>query len=675
MKSMKSPSREGLSLLDVCGTSSDGSSRSSSDDGSAEAPMKSSQLPGSSIQRKFVDMLSPLLVGSTRPKHLAPIAPQDANTGRANLLAGQQAECKDKNPRATSTRAGLLEYVSKMAISDVFAGKSDKDAGRHAPTQADELEKMPSLITPSLERLLSAARHCNLPPSPRCPEPGTPNYPTIMLSMSLSLPPSMQRKNWCLHDYAVTEKLYTGYASTVYKALCKTSGQTVVLKVYTLTAVCDLYKYQIYREIRVHSALQHENIVHLYSAFQEGDKIIMVEEYADGSDLFTLLHKYGGRMSERLAVQMVLEPFLKVLDYLHSKGIVHRDIKPENIMFNRKMVLKLGDFGLAVDMRTERAVTRAGTLDYMAPEVLKCPFKSRPEENKDNAALHYGPRVDSWALGVMAYELLVGFPPFYDQNRKNTEELIKKKTPVMPPSLTEEARDFLEKSLSKNVHERPSIRDMVHHEWIESYRTKRQLGTGQPSTPVKDAPSPVKPPATPSPLRESSSLLPSLSSSASMRAAAPTPTQPSSASSQSQAQHTPVQKAPCASSHMLSPVQMSALKLPSTPPQSPGQGHVRTPYPDSMRIPLLRTTSSKPVPTHIRNRTGRSSYVSRPGNPGPRKGGRPWAGAGRGPGPGRHGAPGLSWAAPGRGSRPTTSWVFTKWRDLYRPQTAHRQFC
>ena len=57
------------------------------------------------------------------------------------------------------------------------------------------------------------------------------------------------------------------------------------------------------------------------------------------------------------------------MQYLHTRGIIHRDIKPENILFTSDMTLKLADFGLAIDLRRERAVTRAGTLDYMAPEV------------------------------------------------------------------------------------------------------------------------------------------------------------------------------------------------------------------------------------------------------------------------------------------------------------------
>jgi serine/threonine protein kinase len=63
-----------------------------------------------------------------------------------------------------------------------------------------------------------------------------------------------------------------------------------------------------------------------------------------------------------------------VLQYLHTRAIIHRDIKPENILFAEDgSCLKLADFGLAIDLREERAVTRAGTLDYMAPEVSGTP--------------------------------------------------------------------------------------------------------------------------------------------------------------------------------------------------------------------------------------------------------------------------------------------------------------
>ncbi|GLI58679.1 hypothetical protein VaNZ11_000422 [Volvox africanus] len=354
----------------------------------------------------------------------------------------------------------------------------------------------------NLDRLLEAARYCQLPQSgrPLQPMPADPlanphHGPTIPLVVSPNLPPRMQRSQWRLSDYALGDKLYTGYASTVYKAVCRASGEVVVLKIYHLMSVCDLYKYQIYREVRVHSSLCHENIVHLYAAFQEGDKVILVQEYADGSDLFTLLHKYGGRLTERLAVQLVLEPFLRVLQYLHSRAIIHRDIKPENILFNKAMCLKLGDFGLAIDLREERAVTRAGTLDYMAPEVLRCPFKSRPEENKENDRLHYSARVDAWAVGVLTYELLVGFPPFFDQSRTSTEDRIVHSMPAFPAGMSDEARAFISSALSKHANERPTVLEMLHHPWIARFSARRSMRS------MASSGSPLPSPSTTTPRR------------------------------------------------------------------------------------------------------------------------------------------------------------------------------
>jgi serine/threonine protein kinase len=78
--------------------------------------------------------------------------------------------------------------------------------------------------------------------------------------------------------------------------------------------------------------------------------------------LVTLLPFCLCRLGERQAVEMVLHPFLLSLHYLHTRGIMHRDIKPENVLFTDQRILKLADFGLAIDLNEERAVTRAGTL-------------------------------------------------------------------------------------------------------------------------------------------------------------------------------------------------------------------------------------------------------------------------------------------------------------------------
>lgn len=76
-------------------------------------------------------------------------------------------------------------------------------------------------------------------------------------------------------------------------------------------------------------------------------------------------------------------------------------------------------------------------------QVLKCPYKSKPEENKEKEHLHYSNTVDSWAVGVLVYELLVGCPPFYDKSKSNTEARIVSGMPHFPPTISEAAKDFI----------------------------------------------------------------------------------------------------------------------------------------------------------------------------------------------------------------------------------------
>jgi serine/threonine protein kinase len=108
----------------------------------------------------------------------------------------------------------------------------------------------------------------------------------------------------------------------------------------------------------------------------------------------------------------VVIPFLSTLAHLHACGIIHRDIKPENILVTDSGTLQLADFGLSIRGAHDPPVTRVGTLDYMAPEVVNCPRKRSPQDWKDREDLIYSAAVDIWALGVLVYELCLGEPPF-----------------------------------------------------------------------------------------------------------------------------------------------------------------------------------------------------------------------------------------------------------------------
>eukprot|EP00798_Chlamydomonas_sp_ICE-L_P019410 gene19410-26068_t len=297
-----------------------------------------------------------------------------------------------------------------------------------------------------------------------------------VLAVSTRLPPKMRRTKWALSDYQLMKKLHKGYASEVFQAECKITGEIVALKVYSLKDQCDLQRVQLYREIRVHSRLQHHNVVQFYSSFLEDDIVVIVQEYCEGGDLLKVVYKCGGRLFERQAVNIVLQPFLQALQYLHTQGIVHRDIKPENVLFAEEKRLKVADFGLAIDLNEERANTRAGTLDYMAPEVLRCPTKKTPDENKGNEkSAHYHTGVDTWGVGAFAYELLTGVAPFKANEMIETAWNIIHAQVEFPASVSEHARDFITQALSKHPGDRPTVIEMLHHPWITMFQFVRFL--------------------------------------------------------------------------------------------------------------------------------------------------------------------------------------------------------
>ncbi|GBF97654.1 aurora protein [Raphidocelis subcapitata] len=289
-----------------------------------------------------------------------------------------------------------------------------------------------------------------------------------VLSVHPLLHPAMRREFWASEQFDVTKRLHKGYAS---EAIDKQSSEVCAVKVYDVTQLGKLNKAQLIREIKLHGSFAHRNI--------EGNQVALVQRFCGQGDLLKLLHKCGGRMNERAAVQAVIHPLLTVLLYLHARGVTHRDIKPENILFDDEGVLKLADFGLAINMNDEPAVTRAGTLHYMAPEVLVCPLKDHPDENKEVKRLHYTSSVDTWAVGCLAYELTVGFPPFIADKTSDITERIQRGIVHYPSKMSEEQRDFVEWALQRAPGERPTVAEMLQHPWITLHQRRvssRNLG-------------------------------------------------------------------------------------------------------------------------------------------------------------------------------------------------------
>lgn len=107
----------------------------------------------------------------------------------------------------------------------------------------------------------------------------------------------------------------------------------------------------------------------------------------------------------------------------------------------------------------------------MAPEVLKCPTKKTPDENKENPqSAHYHQSVDVWAVGVFAYELLVGVPPFKANQMIDTARNIIHAPVHFPDSISELAKDFIQQALRKHAGDRPTVLEMLHHPWVTMYQ-------------------------------------------------------------------------------------------------------------------------------------------------------------------------------------------------------------
>ncbi|GFR49704.1 hypothetical protein Agub_g11855 [Astrephomene gubernaculifera] len=300
-------------------------------------------------------------------------------------------------------------------------------------------------------------------------------FPSRLLALCENCPRAMlNREYWSIKDFALVKEVGSGAASTVYYALCRKSTKPVAIKMYNKSKLSKLNRRQVEREINIHSSLSHPHIIDFYAAFEDDERIYLVQEYAAGGDLFDDVKRRGGRLPEREVVQQVLYPYLTALAYLHARGIIHRDIKPENTVFTRERVMKVTDFGLAINATTERPVTRLGTLDYMAPEVLRCPDKHAPEDNKDRVDLEYDTSVDAWAMGVLAYELVVGRPPFGMSCREATMRAIVSAAPSLPDWMSPAAADFIRTALQRTPGRRSPVAQLLEHPWIVGHMRSLQ---------------------------------------------------------------------------------------------------------------------------------------------------------------------------------------------------------
>ncbi|KAF5315293.1 hypothetical protein D9619_007382 [Psilocybe cf. subviscida] len=282
----------------------------------------------------------------------------------------------------------------------------------------------------------------------------------------LALDSSVSRKSptreWSLHDFDIGRPLGKGKFGRVYMVRTKIEPKFILAMktLYKSEIVASKVEKQIRREIEIQQNLRHPNILRLYGYFHDEKRIFLMLEFAGKGELYkqlSKLHRFSERRSSRYIDQMA-----DALTYLHSKHVIHRDIKPENLLLGINGELKIGDFGWSVHAPGNRRMTLCGTLDYLPPEMV---------EGKE-----HNEKVDYWALGVLTYEFVCGFPPFEDRNSvNNTYRRIARvdlKFEEKDVRLSEEVKDLVTKLLRYEPQKRLPLSEVLVHPWIVKYRPK-----------------------------------------------------------------------------------------------------------------------------------------------------------------------------------------------------------
>uniref|UniRef100_A0A3P8WWJ4 Calcium/calmodulin-dependent protein kinase 1Da n=1 Tax=Cynoglossus semilaevis TaxID=244447 RepID=A0A3P8WWJ4_CYNSE len=199
------------------------------------------------------------------------------------------------------------------------------------------------------------------------------------------------------------ELLGTGAFSEVVLAQEKQTGRRFAVKCVSKRALKGKES-SVENEIAVLRRIQHDNIVALEDIYETVDHLYLVMQLVSGGELFDRIVEKGF-YTEKDASSLIRQ-VLDAVNYLHRMGIVHRDLKPENLLYfnsQDESKIMISDFGLSkMEVSGDVMSTACGTPGYVAPEVL--------------AQKPYSRAVDCWSIGVIAYILLCGYPPFYDEN-------------------------------------------------------------------------------------------------------------------------------------------------------------------------------------------------------------------------------------------------------------------
>jgi len=269
--------------------------------------------------------------------------------------------------------------------------------------------------------------------------------------------PPVSKNNFVFH-YVVGK----GGFGKVWRVESKKLKQTFAMKEMSKSKVISKRSVSsVINERQLLSELRHPFLVNMLYAFQDRENLYLVMDLMKGGDL--RYHIGRQRRFTEEQTKFFVCCILIGLEYLHMNGIIHRDIKPENLVLDNKGYVRITDLGIARVWRPDNSSDTSGTPGYMAPEVM--------------CRQNHGVAVDYFALGVMAYEFMMGRRPYHGRSRKEIrDQILAKQVQIkrneVPDGWSLEAADFINRLIQRKPINRLGLNgpaEVKAHPWLRNY--------------------------------------------------------------------------------------------------------------------------------------------------------------------------------------------------------------
>ncbi|KAJ9107495.1 hypothetical protein QFC21_000950 [Naganishia friedmannii] len=347
------------------------------------------------------------------PLHRGPIADDNAEAEDESEGEDEMGERKTSRGKKRVRSDGTASLVGSVGGAETQRGGTARGSVNSHPALLSDWEVVETLGTGTFGRVLlvrvrpSYRAMSYHPIFPKLQQPQDPNGPTLA-------------------DTAEMDSQLPHYA----------------LKVLNKAEIVRLKQVEhINSERSILERVRHPFLVELYGTYQDHLNVYMLLSYIPGGELFSHLRRAGRFTAD--VTRFYLASIILAIDYLHAQDIIYRDLKPENLLLDRDGYLRIADFGFAKIVE-DRTFTLCGTPEYLAPEIV--------------LSKGHGKAVDWWALGILCFEMLCGYP------------IVANKV-AFPSHVDPYAKDLIRRLLTADRSKRlgnlrGGARDVMSHRWF-----------------------------------------------------------------------------------------------------------------------------------------------------------------------------------------------------------------